>query len=147
MGTRARYPMQTPFVTLLFRTLRAFRKGVKGALSRSSLKSSFSVSGAKRNVRGNTRHIPPKTPFLKLLFRTPDLGFGDVTWPRGSTGVQRYGCILRSAANNLGQIPRKMGAPKSLVLKRRLWDSSLPVSLTVWDTSVLCAPPLPLSQF
>ena len=27
-------------------------------------------------------------------------------WPRGSTGVQRYGCIPRSAANNLGEIPK-----------------------------------------
>ena len=26
----------------------------------------------KRNLPGNTRHVPPKTPFLKLLFRTPD---------------------------------------------------------------------------
>ena len=31
-------------------------------------------------------------------------------WSRGGTGVQRYGCIPRSAANNLGQIPRKLGA-------------------------------------
>ena len=35
-------------------------------------------------------------------------------WPRGSTGVQRYGCILRSAANNLGEIPLKLGAPNPL---------------------------------
>ena len=35
-------------------------------------------------------------------------------WPRGSTGVQRYGCIPRSAANNLGQIPQKLGAPNPL---------------------------------
>ena len=33
---------------------------------------SFSVSEANRNVPGNTRHVPPKTPFLKFLFRTPD---------------------------------------------------------------------------
>ena len=31
-------------------------------------------------------------------------------WQRGSTGVERYGCIQRSAANNLGEIPQKMGA-------------------------------------
>ena len=37
-----------------------------------------------------------------------------VCWPRGSTGVQRYGCIPRSAANNLGQIPQKLGAPNPL---------------------------------
>ena len=28
-----------------------------------------------------------------------------------------------------------------------LWDSSLPVTLTLWDTPVLCTPLLPLSQF
>ena len=28
-------------------------------------------------------------------------------WQRGSTGVERYGCIPQSAANNLGDIPRK----------------------------------------
>ena len=27
---------------------------------------------AKRNVSGNRRHVPPKTPFLNLLFRTPE---------------------------------------------------------------------------
>ena len=27
-------------------------------------------------------------------------------WPRGSTGVQRYGCIPQSAANSLGEIPQ-----------------------------------------
>ena len=37
-----------------------------------------------------------------------------VTWPRGSTGVQRYGCIPRSAANTLGEIPQKLGAPNPL---------------------------------
>ena len=35
-------------------------------------------------------------------------------WPRGSTGVQRYGCIPRSAANNLGEIPKNLGAPNLL---------------------------------
>ena len=34
--------------------------------------------------------------------------------PRGSTGVQRYGCIPRSAANSLGEIPQKSGAPNPL---------------------------------
>ena len=37
-----------------------------------------------------------------------------ITWPQGSTGVQRYGCIPRSAANNLGEIPQKLGAPNPL---------------------------------
>ena len=46
----------------------------KGILSRSSLGCALSVPEAKRNVPGNTRYVPPQTPFLKLLFRTPDLG-------------------------------------------------------------------------
>ena len=37
-----------------------------------------------------------------------------ISWPRGSTGVQRYGCIPPSAANNLGEIPEKLGAPNPL---------------------------------
>ena len=46
---------------------------------------------------------------------------------------------------------KRNGSSKSLVLKsssgkRTLWDSSLPVTLTLWDTPVLCTPPLPLSQ-
>ena len=70
---------------------------------------------------------------------------------RGSTGVERCGCIPQSAANNLGEIPQKMGAPIPLFLKsfsgeRTLWDSSLLVTLTLWDTLVLFAHPLPLSQ-
>ena len=36
------------------------------------------------------------------------------SWQRGSTGVERYGCIPRSAANNFGEIPQKMGAPNRL---------------------------------
>ena len=60
-----------------------------------------------------------------------------------------YGCILRSAANNLGEIPKKVGSSKSLVSKsfwveRTFWDSSLLVSLTLWDTPILFMPPLPL---
>ena len=49
-------------------------KGVweKAVLARSSLGCSFSGSEAKRHVPENTRHVPPETPFLKLLFRTPD---------------------------------------------------------------------------
>ena len=39
-------------------------------------------------------------------------GLGDgLHWPRGSKGVQRYGCIPRSAANNLGESPKNLGAP------------------------------------
>ena len=69
----------------------------------------------------------------------------------GSTGVQRYRCIPRSAANNLGEIPKNLGAPNLLFLKsfrveRTFWDSSLLVSLTLWDTPVLFTPPLPLPK-
>ena len=67
-------------------------------------------------------------------------------WPRGSTGVQRYGCILRSAANNLGEISSKSLLLKSLSGEGTLWDSSLPASLTLWDTPALFTPPLPLPQ-
>ena len=75
-----------------------------------------------------------------------------ICWPRGSTGVQRYGRIPWSAANNLGEIPKKSGSSKSLVLKsfwveRTFGDSSLLVSLTLWDTPVLFTPPLPLRPF
>ena len=70
LGTWVWYPVKTSFVTLLFRTLRVFGKGI---LCRSSLGCSFSVSKTVRNVPGNTRYVPPETPFLKLLFRTLDL--------------------------------------------------------------------------
>ena len=51
----------------------------------------------------------------------------------------------------LGTDPSKIGSSKSLVLKSfsgegTLWDSSLPVSLTLWDTPALFTPPLPLPQ-
>ena len=51
----------------------------------------------------------------------------------------------------LGRDPQKIGSSKSLVLKsfwveRTLWDLSLPVSLTPWDTPALFTPPLPLPQ-
>ena len=41
----------------------------KGVSSRSSLGCSFCVPEAKRNVPGNTMHVAPKTPFLKLLLK------------------------------------------------------------------------------
>ena len=49
----------------------------------------------------------------------------------------------------LGTDPSKIGSSKSVVLKSfsgeaTLWDSSLPVSLTLWDTPALFTPPLPL---
>ena len=92
-----------------------------------------------------------RTIFLCLVTQTgssrPEIA-RNFAWPRGSTGVQRYGGILRSAANNLGEIPQKIGSSKFLVLKsfwveRTFWDSSLLVSLVLWDTPVLFVPPLP----
>ena len=42
-------------------------------------------------------------------------------WPRGSTGVERYGCIPRSAGKKLGlklgEIPQETGAPNPLFSK------------------------------
>ena len=51
----------------------------------------------------------------------------------------------------LGRDPSKIGSSKSLVLKSfsgegTHWDSSLLVSLTLWDTPVLFTPPLPLPK-
>ena len=51
----------------------------------------------------------------------------------------------------LGRALSKLGSSKFLVLKSfsgegTLWDSSLPVSLTLWDTPALFTPPLPLPQ-
>ena len=51
----------------------------------------------------------------------------------------------------LGRDPSKIGCSKSLVLKGfsregTLWDSSPPVSLTLWDAPALFTPPLPLPQ-
>ena len=45
-------------------------------------------------------------------------------WPRGSTGVERYGFIPRSAANNLGKIPQKMGARNPFILKSLCWGGN-----------------------
>ena len=55
---------------------------------------------------------PGAFPKLGPIFQQPFFLAGN--WQRGSTGVQRYGCIPRSAANNLGQIPQKLGAPNPL---------------------------------
>ena len=63
----------------------------------------------------------------------------------------KYGCTeLRvyptECGEQLGTDPSKIGSSKSLVLKSfsgegTLWDSSLPVSLTLWDTPALFTPP------
>ena len=44
----------------------------------------------------------------------------------------------------LGKDPSKN---KTFSGERTVWDSSLLVSLTLWDAPVLCTPPLPFSQF
>ena len=77
---------------------------------------------------------------LKATLRNLRTILCNCAWPRGSTGVQRY-----------GRDPSKIGSSKFLVFKSfsgqgTLWDSSLPVSLTLWDTPALSAPPLPLPQ-
>ena len=58
------------FSERLERSEKAFRKG---RFISKFLRVFLFCFGGKRNVPGNTRHVPPKTPFLKLLFRTPDL--------------------------------------------------------------------------
>ena len=68
----------------------------------------------------------------------------------------KYGCTKvrvypAECDKQLGRDPSKNGSSKSLVLKSfsgegTLWDASLPVTLTLWDTPVPCTPPLPLSQ-
>ena len=73
------------------------------------------------------------------------IGHGEVRVYRG-TGVYPAEC-----GEQLGTDPSKIGSSKSLVLKSfsgegTLWDSSLPVSLTLWDTPALFTPPLPLPQ-
>ena len=45
---------------------------------------------------------------------TPTRDCNPDDWSRGSTGVQRYRCIPRSAANKLGEIPKKLGSPNLL---------------------------------
>ena len=66
----------------------------------------------------------------------------------GQGEVQMY---PTECGEQLGTDPSKIGSSKSLVLKSfsgegTLWDSSLPVSLTLWDTPALFTPPLPLRQ-
>ena len=70
-------------------------------------------------------------------------------WPRGSTGVQRYGYIPQSAANNSGEIPQnwELQIP---CFEEFFWGGNTlgtrpcQFSLTLWDTPVLFTPPLPL---
>ena len=71
-----------------------------------------------------------------------------VTGKYGCTEVRVYPA---ECGEQLGTDPSKIESSKSLVLKSfsgegTLWDSSLPVSLTLWDTPALFTPPLPLPQ-
>ena len=54
-----------------------------------------------------------------------------------STGVQRYGCIPRSAANNLGEVPKNFGSSKSLVLKSFWVEATSPEVLLLWNLTVI----------
>ena len=99
-------------------------RGLYGGLSECSAGSLRGFCGVSAGFRGGPRDFPR------------------FSWPRGSMGVERYGRIPRSAANNLGRIPTNW----ELILKSfsgegTLWESSLLVSLTLWDTPVLCTPP------
>ena len=74
------------------------------------------------------------------------------TDPNLATG--KYGCTEvrvypTECGEQLGRDPSKIGSSKFLVLKSfsgegTRWNSSLLVSLTLWDTPVLFTPPLPL---
>ena len=76
--------------------------------------------------------------------------------PGRQLATGKYGCTEvrvypAECGEQLGTDPSKFGSSKSLVLKSlpgegTLWDSSLPVSLTLWDTPALFTPPLPLRQ-
>ena len=68
-GTLCKFLSSHSFSERLKRSEKAFRK--RRFISK--LFRVFFVSEAKRNVSGNTRHVPPKTPFLKFLFRTPEM--------------------------------------------------------------------------
>ena len=72
-----------------------------------------------RLVRVNHLRVPKLNPFFaKRKFEAIGANRSDVMtifWPQGSTGVQRYGCIPQSAAEQLGRDPSKFGSPKSLV--------------------------------
>ena len=77
-------------------------------------------------------------------------------WVAWVLATGKYGCTEvrvypAECGEQLGRDPPKIGSSKSLVLKSfsregTLWDSSLLVTLTLWDTPVLFTPPLPLPQ-
>ena len=74
-----------------------------------------------------------------------------------SLATGKYGCTeVRvypvECGEKLGRDPQKFGSSKSLVLKsswaeRTFWDSSLLVSLTLWDTLYFLHPHFPSPKF
>ena len=90
----------------------------------------------------------PKTKGPSRAKKTRRVNFCLVTGKYGCTEVRVYPA---ECGEQLGTDPSKIGSSQSLVLKSfsgegTLWDSSLPISLTLWDTRALFAPPLPLPQ-
>ena len=68
----------------------------------------------------------------------------------GKYGCRKVRVYPAESGEQLGRDPSKNGTSKFLVLESfsfegTLWDSSLPVAITLWDTPVLCTPLLPLS--
>ena len=72
-------------------------------------------------VFGNAR--AQFVPICSDFFRFLPICFQNKSWPRGSTGVKRYGCIPRSAANKLGRIPKILGA-QNPYFKEFLWGGN-----------------------
>ena len=62
-----------------------------------------------------------------------------------STGVSR-GVRQTTWERSLKKWELQIPSFKEFSGRGTLWDSSLPVTLALWDTPVLCTPPLPLSQ-
>ena len=55
-----------------------------------------------------------------------------LNWSRESAGVARYGCIPQSAANNLGEIPLKIGAPDPSARRVMLERNTLGPGLAIY---------------
>ena len=101
----------------------------------------------------------PRIPKIRKSTKSPTPGwplkirkhYGKITLATGKYGCTEVWVYPAECGEQLGTDPSKIGSSKSLVLKSfsgegTLWDSSLPVSLTLWDTPALFTPPLPLPQ-
>ena len=89
--------------------------------------------------------------FLKLTLFGGGGGGSHCDLTTGKYGCRKVHVYPAECGQQLARDPSTSGSSKSLVLrsfagKGRLRDSSLLVSLTLWDTPVVCASPLPLSQ-